>query len=228
MSSDGETRRVEGSELRAETWRANPAFELGEVTMTRLGGSYFHESAVLRHLLMGVYGAEEAEGVIAMISDWLELDAADSWVRHDSEIVSVLSSSPVPQNWGGEGSHNIWALHMAEYNFFTRPCNRSCPTRHIWTYKLQYSHRLAIAVRLRPMGAPSTPASHGPLTCNFPSDCLSMTRPSFRQPPPRAPPLALRVTKCPHCPRLLPRHRHRFAPHWDPEPCRRQKHQRLS
>jgi type II protein arginine methyltransferase len=26
-----------------------------------------------------------------MISDWLELDASDSWVRHDSEIVRVLS-----------------------------------------------------------------------------------------------------------------------------------------
>ena len=25
-----------------------------------------------------------------MVSDWLELDAADSWVRHDSEIVSDL------------------------------------------------------------------------------------------------------------------------------------------
>jgi hypothetical protein len=49
---------------------------------------------------MGVHGAEEAEGVIAMVSDWLELDAADSWVRHDSEIVSVLSSSLVLQNWG--------------------------------------------------------------------------------------------------------------------------------
>jgi hypothetical protein len=33
--------------------------------------------------------SEEAEGVIVMISDWLELDASDSWVRHDSEIVSV-------------------------------------------------------------------------------------------------------------------------------------------
>jgi hypothetical protein len=46
---------------------------------------------------MGVHASEEAEGVIAMVSDWLELDAADSWVRHDSEIVSLLSSSPVPQ-----------------------------------------------------------------------------------------------------------------------------------
>ncbi len=34
-------------------------------------------------------GSDEAEGVIAMISDWLELDAEDNWVRHDSEIVSV-------------------------------------------------------------------------------------------------------------------------------------------
>ena len=31
--------RPEGSELRAETWRANPVFQLGEVTMTRLGMS---------------------------------------------------------------------------------------------------------------------------------------------------------------------------------------------
>jgi type II protein arginine methyltransferase len=30
---------------------------------------------------------EDAEGVVALISDWLELDAADDWVRHDSEIV---------------------------------------------------------------------------------------------------------------------------------------------
>lgn len=40
---------------------------------------------------MGVNGSEDAEGVILMVSDWLELDAADSWVRHDSEIVSVRS-----------------------------------------------------------------------------------------------------------------------------------------
>jgi hypothetical protein len=29
-----------------------------------------------------------------MISDWLELDASDSWVRHDSEIVGVHSFVP--------------------------------------------------------------------------------------------------------------------------------------
>lgn len=32
---------------------------------------------------------EEAEGVIVMVSDWLGLDAEDSWVRHDSETVSI-------------------------------------------------------------------------------------------------------------------------------------------
>lgn len=34
-------------------------------------------------------GIDEADGVIVMVSDWLELDAADDWVRHDSEIVSA-------------------------------------------------------------------------------------------------------------------------------------------
>ncbi|KAH9912809.1 PRMT5-domain-containing protein [Fomitopsis serialis] len=51
-------------ERRAEAWRATPAFERDEVTMTRL---------------------DEAEGVVAVASEWLELDATDDWVRHDSE-----------------------------------------------------------------------------------------------------------------------------------------------
>ncbi|KAH9972795.1 PRMT5 arginine-N-methyltransferase-domain-containing protein [Lactifluus volemus] len=63
ITSEHHGERVESTERHAETWRANPAFELGE---TR--------------------GSEEVEGVIVMISDWLELDASDSWVRHDSEI----------------------------------------------------------------------------------------------------------------------------------------------
>ncbi|KAF8149849.1 shk1 kinase-binding protein 1 [Crassisporium funariophilum] len=49
----------------AEKWRLNPGFMREEVTITRL---------------------DEAEGVTAMISDWLELDAPDDWVRHDAEI----------------------------------------------------------------------------------------------------------------------------------------------
>lgn len=31
---------------------------------------------------------DEAECIIPLISDWLELDASDEWVRHDAEIVS--------------------------------------------------------------------------------------------------------------------------------------------
>ena len=37
ISSEPDGERSEGSELRAETWRAHPSFELGEVTMTRPG-----------------------------------------------------------------------------------------------------------------------------------------------------------------------------------------------
>jgi hypothetical protein len=33
-----------------------------------------------------------------MISDWLELDAADDWVRHDSEIVSLTFISCRPSS----------------------------------------------------------------------------------------------------------------------------------
>ncbi|PSR79042.1 hypothetical protein PHLCEN_2v7229 [Hermanssonia centrifuga] len=52
-------------EHQAEDWRSAPGFMKDEVTITHL---------------------EEAEAVIAMVSDWLELDAADEWVRHDAEI----------------------------------------------------------------------------------------------------------------------------------------------
>ena len=33
---------------------------------------------------------DEAENVIAVVSDWLQLDSADNWVRCDSEIVSLF------------------------------------------------------------------------------------------------------------------------------------------
>ncbi|KAJ7127039.1 PRMT5-domain-containing protein [Mycena epipterygia] len=53
------------AERRAEAWRAKPAFLQDEVTITQL---------------------DEADGVTVLISEWLELDAADDWVRHDAEI----------------------------------------------------------------------------------------------------------------------------------------------
>ncbi|KAJ3001923.1 hypothetical protein NUW54_g6131 [Trametes sanguinea] len=58
-------------EQRAEAWRSKPAFFRDEVTVSRL---------------------EEADCVIPLISDWLELDASDDWVRHDAEIRTPLST----------------------------------------------------------------------------------------------------------------------------------------
>ncbi|KAG8933251.1 methyltransferase protein [Tulasnella sp. 418] len=49
----------------AELWRASDAFSLSEVNITKL---------------------EEAENVIGLVSDWLELDSPDEWVRLDSEL----------------------------------------------------------------------------------------------------------------------------------------------
>ncbi|KZT07625.1 PRMT5-domain-containing protein [Laetiporus sulphureus 93-53] len=52
-------------ERRAEEWRSKRVYLHDEVTLTRL---------------------DEAERVIVMVSDWLELDATDDWVRHDAEM----------------------------------------------------------------------------------------------------------------------------------------------
>ncbi|KAF7316878.1 Protein arginine N-methyltransferase [Mycena chlorophos] len=53
------------AEKLAEAWRTKPTFLLNEVTVTQL---------------------DEADGATAIVSEWLELDAADDWVRHDTEI----------------------------------------------------------------------------------------------------------------------------------------------
>ncbi|KAK1224056.1 hypothetical protein PQX77_008386 [Marasmius sp. AFHP31] len=53
------------ADKKAEKWRENPCFELDEVTITRL---------------------DEAQNVTAIISEWLELDTEDDWIRCDAEI----------------------------------------------------------------------------------------------------------------------------------------------
>ncbi|KAI3618068.1 shk1 kinase-binding protein 1 [Moniliophthora roreri] len=53
------------ADKKAEVWRESPCFEREEVTITRL---------------------DEAEGVTAIISEWLELDTEDDWIRCDAEI----------------------------------------------------------------------------------------------------------------------------------------------
>jgi hypothetical protein len=40
ISAEPHGEREEGSEVRAETWRAHPVFEFDEVTITRLGESF--------------------------------------------------------------------------------------------------------------------------------------------------------------------------------------------
>ncbi|KAF9450345.1 PRMT5-domain-containing protein [Macrolepiota fuliginosa MF-IS2] len=61
---DIERKKRERAEA-AEQWRVRPAYLMDEVTITRL---------------------DEADGVVVMISDWLELDAEDDGIRHDAEI----------------------------------------------------------------------------------------------------------------------------------------------
>lgn len=145
--------RPEGSELRAETWRANPAFQLGEVTMTRL---------------------EEAGGVIVMISDWLELDAADSWVRHDSEIALQQELSyasyldvqtaifPPPRN----------RSQIAAYGRAINTCLARTPY-------MQFSIRLPIYdPSIFQATSPARPASAIPCDKTTPSSSLSSSSPS--------------------------------------------------
>jgi hypothetical protein len=60
---------------------------------------------------------DEAEIVVAMASDWLQLDATDDWIRHDSGIVSSFSQSSdsgllghvVPLACRVQKSHGQWA-----------------------------------------------------------------------------------------------------------------------
>ena len=155
-----------------------------------------------------------------MVSDWLELDSVDSWVRHDSEIVGVLHCR-CRRRW------LITLQYLPGVCDFTRLYSKSSLTRHTWMCKPQYFHPLAIAVRLRPTDVPSTAVSRGLLTCKFPSDFPSMIPLFFRQPLPRSPPLAFRVTNRPPSSYRLPLHRRRFA-HRDLGRCHQQKHQSLS
>ncbi|KAG6917003.1 hypothetical protein DXG01_004268 [Tephrocybe rancida] len=113
-------------EEKAEVWRSRPAFEEGEVTMTRLGEYILDSPKVL--VDMGVT-LDEAEGATVMVSDWLELDATDDWVRHDAEIalqqelayasyLNVRSAIlPAPRNRD----------HVASYARIVNACLKNTP-----------------------------------------------------------------------------------------------------
>ncbi|CAK5269133.1 unnamed protein product [Mycena citricolor] len=100
------------AEKRAEAWRARPGFLLNEVTLTQL---------------------DEAEGVIALVSEWLELDSNDDWVRHDAEIALQQELSyatylnihtailPPPRS----------REHLASYARVVNACLKASPYMHI-------------------------------------------------------------------------------------------------
>jgi protein arginine N-methyltransferase 5 len=71
----------------AEAWRLRPGFLKDEVTISRLGEPVLQilQCLVLTQSLQRT--ADEAEGVIVMVSEWLELDSPDDGIRHDAEIV---------------------------------------------------------------------------------------------------------------------------------------------
>ncbi|KAI0956054.1 hypothetical protein AcV7_006562 [Taiwanofungus camphoratus] len=135
-------------EQRAEEWRSKPAFMRDEVTVTRL---------------------DEAEGILAIVSDWLELDAPDSWVRHDSEIALLQELAyasylniqaailPSPRN----------RVHIASYARTVNACLNSIPY-------IQLSVRIPIydpeVLRLSPSLTTSTATeSCSPLLSDEPS-----------------------------------------------------------
>ncbi|KAG6900677.1 hypothetical protein C0993_004986 [Termitomyces sp. T159_Od127] len=96
----------------AESWRASPAFAADEVTLTSL---------------------DDADGVTVLLSDWLELDAPDDWVRNDAEIAlqqelayaSYLNVQaailPAPRNRD----------HVASYARIVNSCLKSAPYIHL-------------------------------------------------------------------------------------------------
>ena len=56
-------------------------------------------SSLLTKVTYAAVIVDEAEGVIGVVSDWLELDSLDEWVRHDAEIVcthTLISLIPSP------------------------------------------------------------------------------------------------------------------------------------
>lgn len=90
LSPEDEVEKDESTERISEAWRSNPVFLREEVNVTRLGectessGRYFMLISTTRTRV------DEAENTIVMLSDWLELDSQDEWVRCDAEMVGNL------------------------------------------------------------------------------------------------------------------------------------------
>ena len=94
LGDHGVTERNKGVESHrvAEMWRAGIAgrYRKDEVNLTKIGAAplgSFRKSLCVNVSFCGQ--TEEADHTIGMAADWLELDAPDIWVRHDSELVSI-------------------------------------------------------------------------------------------------------------------------------------------
>ncbi|KAJ7650328.1 PRMT5 arginine-N-methyltransferase-domain-containing protein [Roridomyces roridus] len=128
------------AERLAEAWRARPAFLRDEVTITKL---------------------EEAEGVSVLVSEWLELDAADDWVRHDAEIalqqelayasyLNIQSAIlPPPRN----------REHVSSYARTVNACLKSSPYMH-FSIRLPIYNPSVLDTQRSPLASPGS--SHSP------------------------------------------------------------------
>ncbi|KAG6837372.1 hypothetical protein H0H93_010530 [Arthromyces matolae] len=137
------------AEQAAEKWRSRPGFLSDEVTVTRL---------------------DEAEGVTVIISDWLELDSVDDWVRHDAEIalqqelayasyLNIQSAIlPTPRNRD----------HVASYARIVNSCLKNTPYMHLSIrlpiYNPSVLHSNSNAPSSPPLGFLSSAESLGSLS----------------------------------------------------------------
>lgn len=84
----------EAVDREADEWRKDGALRREEMNVTRL---------------------EEARSMIAMASDWLELDSGDEGIRFDSELVSTrspcVSANPTGQCWLGKRCHHATLMN---------------------------------------------------------------------------------------------------------------------
>ena len=92
LSPEDEAEKDDSTERVSEAWRSSPVFLREEVNVTRLGTR--GQSSKI-HLQLISERADEAENTIVMLSDWLELDSQDEWVRYDAETVPSLNHLPV-------------------------------------------------------------------------------------------------------------------------------------
>ena len=88
LSPEDEAEKDESAERISEAWRSNPVFLREEVNVTRLGEYTEPSTCSLVLMLCNRNGVDEAENTIVMLSDWLELDSPDEWVRCDAETVA--------------------------------------------------------------------------------------------------------------------------------------------